>query len=100
MQNYQLEVDWPDYFNESLKRSTNYELKEGTSPIVFLVQLRMIPQLDAPTSLVFHQLTLTNSAFSQWTNLVWVTNLNFKKLKIYIIIKTNLKITQFYSFFL
>ncbi|KAL7063656.1 hypothetical protein AAHC03_0362 [Spirometra sp. Aus1] len=75
---YQLELDWPDYYNTSEAMGSSGKWKY---PAVFLVQLRLFRGL--PNALVADpeqlggdpQITETGGTFSEWRSLVWTTKL-------------------------
>uniref|UniRef100_A0A0V0J8T2 WAP domain-containing protein n=1 Tax=Schistocephalus solidus TaxID=70667 RepID=A0A0V0J8T2_SCHSO len=73
---YQLELDWPDYYNTSEARTSSDKWKH---PAVFLVQLRFFRGLPDATVMDpeqlggNHQLTETGGSPSEWRSLVWVS---------------------------
>ena len=72
---YQLELDWPDYYN----MSQSAEAPEWPSPAVFLIQVRLFRDLGG--SLFgdkgeFGDDILQDELFSDWRNLVWVSQLD------------------------
>uniref|UniRef100_A0A183SQA2 Fibronectin type-III domain-containing protein n=1 Tax=Schistocephalus solidus TaxID=70667 RepID=A0A183SQA2_SCHSO len=75
---YQLELDWPDYYNTSEARTSSDKWKH---PAVFLVQLRFFRGLPDATVMDpeqlggNHQLTETGGSPSEWRSLVWTTKL-------------------------
>ncbi|VDL43534.1 unnamed protein product [Hymenolepis diminuta] len=69
---YQLELDWPDYYNAS--RSS--ESSEWTYPAVFLVQVRLFRELGGSLFTDhgdFGDEILQDELFSEWRSLVWTT---------------------------
>ncbi|VDN95920.1 unnamed protein product [Rodentolepis nana] len=68
---YQLELDWPDYYNTS----QSYENPGWTYPAVFLVQVRLFREVGGSLFTDhddFGDEILQDELFSEWRSLVWV----------------------------
>lgn len=69
---YQLELDWPDYYNAS----QSSESPVWTYPAVFLVQVRLFRELGGSLFTDhgdFGDEILQDELFSEWRSLVWVS---------------------------